>query len=94
MEGNEVVAWVRLVLEVERLLADPLLAVGRRKDAAHALDGRRAAVPGHDPAPDDALHLVVADPGHVLQSDIINSVTIKKSPNVYKSCPKLISLEK
>ena len=25
---------------------------------------------------------------------VMNSVTRKKSPNVYKSCPKMISLEK
>ena len=29
-----------------------------------------------------------------LSISLINSVTRKKSPNVYKSCPKMISLEK
>ena len=29
-----------------------------------------------------------------MESYIANSVTRKKSPNVYKSCPKMISLEK
>ena len=28
------------------------------------------------------------------RADVINSVTGKKSPNVYKSCPKMISVEK
>ena len=29
-----------------------------------------------------------------LEKVVISSVTRKKSPNVYKSCPKMISLEK
>jgi len=69
LEGDKVVPRVGLVLEVERLLPDTLLTVRRREDAADALDRRGAAVTRHDPAPDDALDLVVADASHVLAVD-------------------------
>ena len=89
LERVQVVAGVRLVLEVERLLPDARLAVGGGEDAARALHGRRSAVAGNRAAPHDALHLVVADPGHVAVLDLGGARVVAQDPERVAEQPAL-----
>ncbi len=65
----KVVSGKGFVPEIKSFLSNSLLAVGRHKNTAPALDGGGTAVARQGPASDDALDFVVADAGQGLAVD-------------------------
>ena len=82
--------FIRLATDLSGRLDS--LKEGEIETAVHDEDAEGQA---QDGAPDVADPVALLDLEHrQTGKGVTNSVTRKKSPNVYKTCPKMISLEK